>query len=204
MKVHFKDMPWCRYADVGLVHCRSEQQAKHLLAVLRSRFEECGLELHPDKTQIIYCKDGKRKQNHHCTRFDFLGYTFKPKLVRNSKDMSFFVSFTPEVSKSSMKSMRDKTRSCKWHLRSDLSLEDISRKYNPVLRGWMNYYGRYCPTGLEPVWRHFNRILVKWSMRKYKKLKGRKKRSGQFMTQIAGRSPNLFAHWNRKNTGSFV
>ncbi|MFA0397142.1 reverse transcriptase domain-containing protein, partial [Vibrio sp. 10N.222.54.C1] len=94
---HYRGIPWCRYADDGLVHCKSKEEAEHMLEVLRERFAECGLELHPEKTKIVYCKDGSRKGNHEHTIFDFLGYTFRRRLVKNTKRNSMFVSFTPAV-----------------------------------------------------------------------------------------------------------
>lgn len=205
MQRQHPQLPWCRYADDGLVHCNSGHQAHSLLKELNHRFQECGLEIHPDKTRIVYCKDGKRTEKHACTAFDFLGYTFKPRLVRNSKDNSFFVGFTPAASKVSVKAMRDKTRHYKWHLRSELSLEEISKRYNPVLRGWLNYYGRFHSSKLNEVWRHFNRTLVKWAMRKYRKLKRHKTRAIQYINRIAEVNPRLFVHWHCfENFGSFV
>jgi RNA-directed DNA polymerase len=139
----FPGVPWCRYADDGLVHCKSEQQALTIKEALAARLAECGLELHPDKTRIVYCKDGSRKGNHPNTKFDFLGYTFRPRVVKNRKRDSIFVSFTPAVASTALKSMRQTTRKWNFRNRTDFSLEDISRMYNPILRGWLYYYGRF-------------------------------------------------------------
>ncbi|MEX0448100.1 reverse transcriptase domain-containing protein [Xenorhabdus sp. SGI246] len=95
MQKHYPQRKWCRYADDGLVHCQSESQAIEMWGILEHRFRECGLELHPDKTRIAYCQDGKRKGRYEHTRFDFLGYTFRPRVVKNTKRNSLFVSFTP-------------------------------------------------------------------------------------------------------------
>jgi len=118
-----------------LVHCETEQTAQQLLVELTNRFKECGLELHPDKTKIVYCKDGRRKRNYAETEFTFLGYTFRKRRVKS--DAGVFAGFTPAVSKQALNAMREKTRQRDFQLRSDLSLEDISEWYNPVLRGWM-------------------------------------------------------------------
>jgi len=134
MKRNYPTMPWCRYADDGLAHCRTEQQAKQLLLELEQRFKECGLELHPDKTKIIYCKDGKRRKKYSQTEFDFLGYTFRQRSVKNSKQNNMFVSFTPAVSKSALISMRAETRKRNFRNRTDISLKNIANMYNPVLR----------------------------------------------------------------------
>ena len=196
--------PWCRYADDGLAHCKTEMQAKHLLEALRERFAECGLELHPDKTKIIYCKDGGRKDKYSNTSFDFLGYTFERRVAKNTKRNSIFVNFSPAVSKSAIKSMRAKTKEMNWRNRTDLSLEEIANRYNPILLGWLSYYGRYYRSGMYPVWRHFNKTLVAWAMRKYKHFGGHKTRASLFIERIAAKQPKLFAHWRNGMIGGFA
>jgi RNA-directed DNA polymerase len=200
----FPEAPWCRYADDGLVHCRSEQEAHAIKAALTVRLEECGLTLHPDKTSIIYCKDSRRKGKYPSTSFDFLGYTFRTRTVKNPKRGNLFVGFTPAVSPMALKSMRQMTRKRNLRNRTDLSLTAISRMYNPVLRGWVEYYGKYTPSAMQPVWRHFNTTLVAWAMRKYRRLDGHKIRAGKFIERIAVRQPHLFIHWQRGTAGSFV
>lgn len=196
--------PWCRYADDAVVHCRTEQEALHLLAVLKARFEECKLELHPTKTKIVYCKDGSRKGQYSQTEFDFLGYTFRRRMVRNQKRNTLFVSFNPAVSKAAQKSMRAETRKRRIRNRTELELGDIAKMYNPVLRGWVQYYGCYYPSALDPVLGHFNSTLVAWAMRKYKKLKGRKTRAANFLQEIAAREPGLFPHWKKGKVLKFA
>ncbi len=197
MTKHQPSTPWCRYADDGLVHCRTEQKALHVYAALKERFEACKLELHPTKTKIVYCKDGSRKGQYPQTQFDFLGYTFRRRLVKNNKRNSLFVNFTPAVSKAAQKSMRAETRERKLRNRVDLEIEEISALYNPVLRGWVQYYGRYYPSALDPVLGHFNKTLASWAMRKYKKLEGHKTRAALFIQRIAEREPQLFVHWRK-------
>ena len=189
---------WCRYADDGLVHCRTQKQAEKLLEQLARRFSECGLELHPDKTKIVYCKDSKRRQVYHQNSFDFLGYTFKPRVAKNSYDNSRFISFAPAVSKSAQKHMSDFIRSQRVHRKSDQSLEQLAEFWNPTLRGWRNYYGRFQPSQLRLIWNIFNRALVRWAMRKFKKLFRRKTRAMKFMIRMASENPRLFVHWNRE------
>jgi len=194
MDKHHPDVLWCRYADDGLVHCKTKQQAHLLLSELKTRFAECELELHPKKTQIVYCKDGKRKRNYSRTSFDFLGYTFRRRTCK-SKQGKLFVGFIPAVSASSKKAMRTETRRRNWRNRTELSLNEIAKRCNPVLRGWQNYYGHYCRSELNAVWRHFNKTLVSWLMSKYKSLKGHKRRAVRFLEKIVEREPNLFVHW---------
>jgi RNA-directed DNA polymerase len=200
----FPQSPWCRYADDGLVHCQTEQEAQQIKAALTARLAECKLELHPDKTRIVYCKDGDRIGKYPTTEFDFLGYTFRPRTAWSRKRGSLFVTFTPAVSAAALKEMRQKTR--RWNLRnrSDLSLGKIAELYNPVLRGWMEYFGRYCSSEMYPALRHVNLAFVSWAMRKYRRLRGHKTRAGLFMKAISKRQPRLFPHWQRGMVGSFA
>lgn len=204
MTKHHPMAPWCRYADDGLVHCRTEQEALQILAALKERFETCKLDLHPRKTKIVYCKDGSRKRQYSQMEFDFLGYTFRRRLVKNSKRNSMFVSFTPAVSKKALKSMQAETRKWGFRNRTDFGLNDIANMYNPILRGWIGYYGRYCPSALYPALRHFNKTLVAWVMRKYKKLRGHKTRAIAFLEGVLERQPKLFVHWSKGMVGAFA
>lgn len=204
MKRNYPGVPWCRYADDGLVHCRTEAQVRQIIANLEQRFAECGLELHPKKTKIVYCKDGSRKGTYPNTQFDFLGYTFRRRLVKNFKRNSLFVSFTPAVSKSAMKSMRAFVRRNNTRNRTDLQLRQIAAFYNPILRGWLAYYGRYQPSAMYPVLRHFNLTLVKWARKKYKRVRRSKTRASQLLLDISKRKPYLFAHWKQGMVGSFA
>jgi RNA-directed DNA polymerase len=204
MQRNYPWTPWCRYADDGLAHCETEEQAEKLLDAVRDRFMECGLELHPEKTKIVYCKDDNRKSRHPQEEFDFLGYTFCGRLVKKKTENTFFVSFSPAVSKRALKSMRAKTRESNLRNRSDMSLDEIAKQYNPVLQGWINYYGCYNRSSLYPMLRHFNKTLVMWAMRKYKKLRGHKTRASQFIQGISERQPNLFAHWKIGMVSTFA
>jgi RNA-directed DNA polymerase len=204
MRRTFPDTPWCRYADDGLVHCRTEQEALALRAALDVRFGHCGLQMHPDKTKIVYCKDGRRKGKYPNQQFDFLGYTFRPRLVKNSKRNSLFVSFTPAVSNKALKAMRETTRKLNYRNRTELSLADIARLHNPVLRGWLEYYGRYCRSAMYPVLRHFNKTLVAWAMKKYRRLRNHKTRASRFLEQLSESQPHLFVHWQKRMAGAFA
>jgi RNA-directed DNA polymerase len=197
MQLNHPHIQWSRYADDGLLHCETEQEAKDMLELLNIRFAECGLQLHPDKTKIIYCKDSNRTKNHPHTSFDFLGYTFRARQAKKRNSNQIFASFTPAVSNKAKKSMRDKIKRYKWHLRSDLSLEDIALRFNPMIQGWINYYGRYYPSALNSIGAHFNSILVKWAMRKYKRLRTSYTRAVRYVKQTAKYRPELFAHWVR-------
>lgn len=200
----FPGVPWCRYADDGLVHCRTEQEAQAIMAALNARFAECGLQMHPDKTKIVYCKDAKRGGRYPNTKFDFLGYTFRPRLVKNPIRGSLFVGFTPAVSAKALTSMREKTRERNFRNQADLSLEDISQIHNPVLRGWIAYYGKFYPSALYPLFRHFNLTLVAWAMRKYKRFRRHKTQAAIFLETMAKKHPRLFVHWQNGMVGAFA
>jgi len=204
MKQKYPAMPWCRYADDGLVHLKTELEAQEVLLALKDRFEECGLELHPVKTRIVYCKDGQRKKDKPNKTFDFLGYTFRARVCKNTKRNSMFVNFTPAVSKVALKTMRAKTKKDNVRNRTDLNLKEIAKWYNPILQGWLNYYGRYCRSGIYPVWRHFNKTLVAWAMRKYRHFRRRKIKASIFLEKIMRQQPYLFVHWRNGMKGAFA
>lgn len=204
MKKNHPKMPWCRYADDGLIHLKTENEAKEMLVLLEERFKVCGLELHPVKTRIVYCKDGQRKKNDPNKTFDFLGYTFRARVCKNTKRNSLFVNFTPAVSKAALKEMRTKIRGDNLRNRTDLSLKQIANWYNPILQGWLNYYGCYYRSALYSVWRHFNKTLIAWVMRKYKHFRNRKTRASVFLEKIMKQNPNLFVHWRNGMKGAFA
>lgn len=198
------DLPWCRYADDGLVHCRSEQEANALKAELHARLAACGLELHPTKTKIVYCKDGKRKGTYPNVQFDFLGYCFRPRLVRRFRDNTLFCGFNPAVSVSALQAMRSAIRDLNLRRQTQLSLQDIARQLNPLLRGWIAYYGRYAPSALAPLLRYVNQTLLAWAMRKFKRFKDHMIRASRFLQRLAADRQDLFVHWQLGMTGTFA
>lgn len=204
MKHFYPEVKWCRYADDGLVHCSTFEKAKNILGVLKERFGECGLALHPDKTRIVYCKDDKREGTYSNQSFDFLGYTFRLRVCHNKVQSKNFLGFTPSVSPTALKSMRRRIRQLNMRNRTDLSLEDIARLFNPILRGWLNYYGQYTQSGLYPVWHHFNKSLISWLQRKYRRFYRRKKQASMFLERIRKEQSTLFVHWKFGMVGAFA
>ena len=194
MQRHYPQNPFVRYADDGVVHCKTEAEAESLKIAIAERFKECKLEIHPEKTRIVYCKDDDRRNNHNQTKFDFLGFTFRPRRSKNRWG-KHFVNFTPAVSNKAAKAMRQEVRKWKIHLRSDKEILDISRMFNPVLRGWLNYYGKFYKSALYATFRHFDGKLVLWAMRKFKRLKGHRRRTSHWLGRLACRQPQLFVHW---------
>ena len=200
----YPELPWCRYADDGLVHCRVEHEAEVVKAALQARLAECRLEMHPTKTRIVYCRDGKRRGKYPGVKFDFLGYCFRPRLVRRSRDNILFCSFAPAVSPSALKSMRAKIRDLGIRRRTELSLADIAHRINPLLRGWISYYGRYAPSALAPLLRYVNQMLLAWATRKFKRFKAHRIRASRFLQALSRLNANLFVHWRLGMTGTFA
>lgn len=194
MGKHYPQIPFERYADDGIAHCRTREEAEKLKIVLAERFAECGLELHPLKTRIIYCKDDDRRDSYSETSFDFLGYTFRPRRSKNRWG-KHFINFSPAISNKAAKAIRQEVRSWKLNLRSDKSLEDLSRMFNAVIRGWIGYYSAFYKSALYSTLRHLDRKLVLWATRKFKRLRAHRRRADQWLRAVARRQPGLFAHW---------
>jgi len=198
------DLRWCRYADDGLVHCRTEQEAQALRAQLQARLAECGLEMHPGKTKIVYCKDSNRKADYPNVAFDFLGYGFRLRRAKNARSGKLFCNFAPAVSASALKSMRAAIRDLNLRRQTHVALTDIAQQINPLLRGWIAYYGRFLRSALGPILRYVNQTLMAWMVRKFKRFMGRKTKAGYALERLVRRRPDLFAHWKIGMCGSFV
>lgn len=191
----YPNNPWARYADDAVIHCKTKEQAEALLVSLKQRMDEIGLELHPEKTQIIYCKDDNRNGNYpNNNSFDFLGYTFRTRQLK-TKQGKYFVGFAPAVSDKAMKMMRQTIRRWKIQLRTDKEIEDLSRTLNPIISGWINYYAVFNKSIFYQILKHINKALQKWVRRKYKKIAKSKERSRNWIKEVARRKPELFKHW---------
>jgi RNA-directed DNA polymerase len=188
-----------RYADDAVVHCATERQAREVLAALEQRMAEVGLQLHPDKTRIVYCKDGKRRRRDCAeTSFTFLGYTFRARNALNRSGTSMFTGFLPAVSKDALKRMSEEVRSWRIHRRTATELQDLAAWINPIVRGWMTYYGRYYRTALDRLLRRINTYLMRWAQQKYERLRPFRK-ALRWWKDLTARQPHLFAHWAWEN-----
>lgn len=191
---NYPAIPFERYADDVIVHCHSEAQAQAMWRAIGDRMRECKLELHPEKTKIVYCKDSNRGGSYPEEKFDFLGFTFRPRKARNRRG-EYFASFSPAISDKATKTIRQTMREWEIGRRSDKSLEDFSHMFNPMIRGWITYYGRFRKSALYAVFRPLDFALVRWATGKYKKLKFHWRRARLWLEEIASRQPGLFAHW---------
>jgi RNA-directed DNA polymerase len=195
LRRHYPNVQFERYADDAVIHCESEAEAQEVREAVRRRLEECGLELHPEKTRIVYCKDDDRPGDYEHVRFDFLGYTFQPRRAKNRWG-KHFVSFLPAISGKAAKRIRATMRG--WKLaatRNNQSLEDLARLIDPSVRGWMNYYGRFYRSKCVDVLRHLNRLLVRWACRKFRRFRRRERAAGYWLGRVARRDPKLLALW---------
>jgi RNA-directed DNA polymerase len=194
MRRRFAYLPFARFADDAVVHCRSESEAQEVLAAIDERLKECKLRMHPLKSGVVYCKDSNRKQEYPRIQFTFLGYTFRPRRAKNRLGKCF-TSFLPAVSREALRRMMRQMREWKVHRMTWTSLQDLAQRYNPVLRGWLNFYGYFQRSAMRWLFDQFDEKLARWARCKYKKLRTHRKRSFKWLAQVVRRQPRLFDHW---------
>ena len=192
---HFRGVPFERYADDIICHCRSERAALALRRVLERRFAACRLVLHPEKTKVVYCKDTNRTGEYSLCRFDFLGFTFRPRRAKWRGDL-YGTSFLPAISSKALKAIRQTIRGWSFQTRSDKELDDLARMFNPFIRGWINYYSHFYKSELYPTLRRIDVHLVRWVRRKFKRLRQQPNGARRWLARVIESSPTLFAHWS--------
>lgn len=194
----YPDIPFERYADDAVYHCKTSSEAEEVLIAIKRRLQDCSLEAHPEKTRQIYCKDSNRRHTYPDTYFDFLGYRFKPRRARNKKGQ-VFTSFSPSMSPKAMKRIKDNLRQrCIIHW-SNKTPEDLADALNPVIRGWLNYYGHFGKAeGVYLLSSYLDQILMRWARRKYKRLARSYRKSWAYISKLKKYSCNLFVHWDMK------
>jgi group II intron reverse transcriptase/maturase len=198
MARQFPGVTFERYVDDAVVHCASQAQAHQVLAALRERMRGVGLELHPDKTRIVYCKDSNRRGSHEHTAFTFLGFTFRGREVR-PRSGKRFTGFNPAISSDALKKISRQVRSWRLHRHTEISEADLAAWVNPRVRGWMQYYGAFYRSALYPLLTRINAYLMRWLRKKHKRLRGRKKAQEAWTRAVTTR-PRFFAHWAWVNT----
>jgi RNA-directed DNA polymerase len=202
MARRFPGCPFERFADDAVVHCRTKGQAEEVLGAIAARMEEVGLRLHPDKTRIVYCKDSDRRGDHEHTSFTFLGFTFRPRgAVR--KNGQQFTSFLPAMSTEAFKAKGDELRAMRIDHRTTWSLNDLADWLNPIVGGWMGYYGRFYRSAMAPLLMRVSTYLRRWAGKKYRRLRshGRFKR---WWLGLLDRQPDLFVHWRWVRSYSYT
>ena len=193
MAREYPDVPFERYADDGVVHCDSQRQAREVLAAIANRMERVGLRLHPDKTKVVYCKDGNRRGSHEHTTFTFLGFSFRARKARTRAGKNF-TNFLPAISKDALNKISGEVRRWRLHRRTRHSFAELAKKINPVIRGWMQYYGAFYRSALCPFLARINAYLMRWIRKKYKRLRPSRKALACWQ-RITRQHPRLFAHW---------
>ena len=186
---------FARYADDAIIHCKSEKEAKEIKEALNQRMKQCKLELHPDKTKIVYCKDEDRTEDYPTTQFDFLGYTYKAVYIK-CRDGKLRNNFIASASQKACKNIRDKIKELKLHKMSGSSINIIAQLINPIVRGWINYFGKYNASALKYTIKCIENRIVRWAMNKYKHFRGRRQRAEKWLSELRNREPKLFSHWS--------
>jgi RNA-directed DNA polymerase len=200
MARNYPHIPFERYADDAICHCKSAEEARALWSALADRFAACKLVLHPAKTKMVYCKDVNRRGNYPNQTFDFLGYTFRPrKVIWHGRIYAH--AFRPAVSSKALKTISRTIRCWTLHHRSDKALTDLADLYNPYIRGWINYYGHFYRAQLRSTLRRIDDYLIRWARWKYKRLRGRPKGARDWLARVRRANLTLFAHWRFLNVG---
>lgn len=194
MRRNIPHCPFERYADDCVVHCQTEKQARWVRRQLEARFQQCGLTLHPVKTKIVDCRQGKESRDSEHQEFDFLGHTFRKRKAK-TKTGDFFTSYLPAVSKKSIKAIQEKVKECEPLVKTSGNLRDIAKELNPKIRGWFNSYGRFYSSELKLQLQYINRRLLLWARRKFKRLRGNRWSAKAWLRTISTQNPGLFEHW---------
>jgi RNA-directed DNA polymerase len=195
MQIHYPAIPFERYADDTICHCRTKEEAEKMKIIIMNRLAECKLKLNEDKTRIVYCWDSNREENHENVSFDFLGYTYRPRDSRNSKTGKIFTNFLPGISQKSKNHIHETIRS--WKLKNKKKLIELDTEMIAPVRSWINYYGKFYESSLNSTLQALNYAIVRWANRKYKRFRGSFKRTWQWLMRCYLNNPKLFYHWCR-------
>ena len=198
LSIEFPQCSFIRYADDVIIFCKSQNVGQTVMKAVAKRLTECGLEMHGSKTKLVYCRDSNRRYDKHypIVSFDFLGFTFMPRSAQNSIRGEWFTNFLPAVSTKAMRSMNEKMKTWEALKKTTNTLQEIATQINPVLRGWINYYGKFYKAKLTNFMHILNVKLATWARRKYKNLRATELKAIRWLHQISVRRPNLFAHWS--------
>jgi len=186
---------YVRYADDAILHCKSKQQAEFLLKDLNKRMQDCGLELHPEKTKLVYCRDYRRQGNHPTVKFDFLGYSFQPRTTMSKKTGKLFLGFDCAISIGSKKRIAEKMKELDIEHLTHKSIVGVAQYLEPFIRGWVNYYGKFRLSALNPIFQLLRRRLVMWARKRYKRYKTSINRAYAWLKRVKEQYPTLFYQW---------
>jgi len=191
---HYPEIAFVRYADDMVIHCSTEAETKQMLTAIRLRLAECKLSLSEEKTKMVYCRDYRRVQQDYGKKFDFLGFTFKPRTLP-SKRGGLFVGYGCAISQKAQTRVIQVWKELNLHRRSDLTIQDIANEVNPQMRGVIKYYGKYKLWELQRLMRHFEFRLAKWVLNRYRKFKGSYEKAYGWINEMKVSYPGMFYHW---------
>jgi len=186
---------YVRYADDAILHCKSKVQADYVLDNLHRRMQSVGLELHPEKTKLVYCKDYRRQGKHKIVKFDFLGYSFQPRSTATGGKGNLFLGFDCAISIDSKKRIAQKMSELDIPHLTHKSIVGVAQYLEPYIRGWINYYGKFRRSMLNPIFQLLRRRIVQWVRRRYKRYKTSLNRAYEWLKRIRIQFPTLFYQW---------
>jgi group II intron reverse transcriptase/maturase len=194
MTIYYPDLAFVRYADDIIVHCRTKEESEEVLRSIKERMSVCQLELHKEKTKIVFCKKYKKRAKHPIVKFDFLGFSFQPRPTA-LKTGKMFLGYDCAISNSSEKKIIEEIRTTNFHRWTNRSIEEIASFFNPKIRGWIRYFGKFRRHKLYRLFRRFNFRLIKWASKRYKRFKGSHTKAGKWLRRMIVESPQLFVNW---------
>ena len=186
---------YVRYADDAVLHCKSKVQADYVLRNLRKRMKQCGLELHPEKTRLVYCKDYRRQEQHESVKFDFLGYSFQPRTAKSKRDGALYLGYDCAISISSKKRIAATMKALDIEHLTHKSIVGVAQFLEPYIRGWVNYYGKFRLWEMNPLFQLLRRRLVMWARKRYKRYKTSINRAYRWLERVKDQYPSLFYQW---------
>ncbi|MGE4434655.1 MAG: group II intron reverse transcriptase/maturase [Bacteroidales bacterium] len=186
---------YVRYADDAVLHCKSKVQADYVLRYVRKRMKQCGLELHPEKTRLVYCKDYRRQEQHESVKFDFLGYSFQPRTAKSKRDGSLYLGYDCAISIRSKKRIAATMKTLDIEHLTHKSIVGVAQFLEPYIRGWVNYYGKFRLWEMNPLFQLLRRRLVMWARKRYKRYKTSVNRAYRWLERVKDQFPTLFYQW---------
>ena len=195
LELKHKTVNFERYADDVIIHCKSKAHAEWLLVKTRERMADCGLELHPGKTKLVYCRDYRRRGNYPVVKFDFLGYSFQPRTTKSKRTGKLFLGYDCAISISSKKRIADKMEELNIVGLTFKSIVGVAQFLNPYIRGWVNYYGKFRKYEMNSIFQLLRKRLVRWARRRYKRYKTSVNRAYKWLETVRKQFPALFYHW---------
>ena len=192
MERSFPGTKFERYADDIVIHCKSKEQSESIEQALAGRLKECGLTLHPEKTRVVYCKDGARKGLYATKKFTFLGYTFQPRSARNRRTAEVFTRFLPAVGRDAEKKFRNSIKQSGILKLRSWTLEDLAKQLNPRIRGWYQYFSHFYQSALRRMNDWLDRAIAGWLKQKYAL---NPSSAWLLLRRFAKSNRTLFEHW---------